>query len=120
MDSRFKTSASKNRRNLDKINPLNEICLIKFNFKKLKENCNVLVVAWGNGSAFPLYNNASSNIRLVGKQTGLVINDIRSVFYAANPTSFNVHCIGHSLGAHTCGYASRASIIPFARISGFS
>ena len=90
----------------------------KFNFK-LKENSNVLVVAWGNGSAFPLYNNASSNIRLVGKQAGLVINDIRSVFYVANPTSFNVHCIGHSLGAHTCGYASRASTIPFARITGF-
>ena len=37
-----------------------------------KENVNILVVAWGNGSTFPLYNNASSNIRLVGKQTGLV------------------------------------------------
>ena len=40
---------------------------------------NILVVAWGNGSAFPLYNNATANIRLVGKQTGLVINNLDGI-----------------------------------------
>ena len=46
-----------------------------------KENVNILVVAWGNGSTFPLYNNASSNIRLVGKQTGLVFFKIKLLFF---------------------------------------
>ena len=55
---------------------------------------------------------------MVGKQLSLVVNDIRSIFYSSNPTSFNIHCIGHSLGAHTCGYASKGSSIPFNRISG--
>jgi hypothetical protein len=29
-----------------------------------------------------------------------------------------VHCIGHSLGAHTCAYGSNAASIRFNRISG--
>ena len=63
-----------------------------------KDNVNIIVAAWGNGSTFPLYNNASSNTRLVGKQTGLLINAIKSVFYPSTSSKFIIHCIGHSLG----------------------
>lgn len=83
-----------------------------------QEAANVIVVAWGNGATFPLYNNASTNTRLVGKQVGILVNKIRSQLFASNPRSLNVHCIGHSLGAHTCGYSSNAASIRFNRISG--
>ena len=83
-----------------------------------QESANIIIVGWGNGSTFPLYNNASTNIRLVGKQTGILINEIRKTMFSSNPRSLNVHCIGHSLGAHACGYASNAASIRFNRISG--
>ena len=56
-----------------------------------------------------------ANTRLVGKQTGLIVDLIRRIFYsvAKNKTAselLNVHCIGHSLGAHTCGCNSNDEI----------
>ncbi|CAF0766349.1 unnamed protein product [Brachionus calyciflorus] len=83
-----------------------------------QEAVNVIIVAWGNGAVFPLYNNATSNIRLVGKQVGILINKIRSQYFASNPRSLNIHCIGHSLGAHTCAYSSNSASIRFNRITG--
>ena len=83
-----------------------------------KEEVNVFAVDWGLGAPFPLYNNASTNTRLVGRQVGLFINLIREKYYASNPKALKVHCIGHSLGAHTCGYASNTAKIRFNRISG--
>jgi pancreatic triacylglycerol lipase len=65
-----------------------------------------------------LYNNASSNARLIGRQIGLFVNDMRRVFYAANPKDLKIHCLGHSLGAHVCSYASNAATIRFNRITG--
>ena len=47
------------------------------------------------------YPNSTANTRLVGKQTGLLVNAIRDVFYNSNPWNLKIHCIGHSLGAHT-------------------
>jgi hypothetical protein len=79
---------------------------------------NVFVVDWGEGAPFPLYLNASTNTRLVGRQVGIFINLIREKYLASNPKSLNVHCIGHSLGAHTCAHASNAAQIRFNRISG--
>lgn len=77
-----------------------------------------MIVGWGNGSSFPLYNNATANIRVVGRELGLLINLIRDVLFDANPKSLNIHCIGHSLGAHTCAYASNNARIRINRISG--
>ena len=59
----------------------------------------MLLVFWGDGGVFPLYNNASSNIRLVGKEIGLIVGNIREIFFPNFPKELNVHCIGHSLGA---------------------
>lgn len=67
----------------------------------IKENgrVNVITVDWGNGAVFPLYLNASANTRLVGRETCLLIKQIRKAFYQDIWShDFNIHCIGHSLG----------------------
>ncbi|CAF3377208.1 unnamed protein product [Rotaria socialis] len=82
---------------------------------KDKEFSDVLVVDWSNGAKLPFYPHAASNTRLVGKQIGLLLqklNNIKGLSYD------KVHCIGHSLGAHTCGLASNAINNQMARISG--
>ncbi|CAF4007835.1 unnamed protein product, partial [Adineta steineri] len=84
---------------------------------KLKndELSDVLIVGWGNGAKFPFYPNAVANTRLVGKQIGVLLERLHEL----KGISFNkVHCIGHSLGAHTCGSASNAVNSQLARISG--
>ncbi|CAF4798813.1 unnamed protein product [Rotaria sp. Silwood1] len=84
---------------------------------KLKdgEASDVLVVDWGNGAKFPLYNNAAANTRLVGKEISLLLKKMKTL----KQLSYDkVHCIGHSLGAHTCGYASYEINRQMARISG--
>ena len=55
-------------------------------------------MAWGDGAVFPLYNNATSNTRVVGREIGLIVSRIREVFFPMYPNELNVHCIGHSLG----------------------
>ncbi|CAF0926951.1 unnamed protein product [Adineta ricciae] len=84
---------------------------------KLKndELSDVLVVDWGNGAKFPSYPNAASNTRLVGKQIGLLLKKLHSMKGFAYD---KIHCIGHSLGAHTCGIASNTVDNQLARISG--
>ncbi|CAF0991636.1 unnamed protein product [Rotaria magnacalcarata] len=84
---------------------------------KLKndEQSDVIVVDWGNGAKFPLYPNAVANIRLVGRQVGLLLkklHDLKGISYD------RMHCIGHSLGAHACGFTSNAVENQLARISG--
>ena len=55
-------------------------------------------MGWGDGASFPFYNNASSNIRVVGKELSLIANGIKNIFYPNDPENLNIHCIGHSLG----------------------
>ncbi len=59
---------------------------------------NIIIIAWGEGAKFPLYNNASSNIRVIGKEASILIRMIRSFFYRDEPNKLKIHCIGHSLG----------------------
>lgn len=47
-----------------------------------------------------------------------LIKRIQKIFYESNPNNLKIHCIGHSLGAHTCGYASTECGSTFDRISG--
>lgn len=82
------------------------------------DDYNVIITGWGDGATFPYYNNASTNIRLVGKELSLIVNIIRHHFYREDPESFRIHCIGHSLGAHLCGHAGNNSPLPFDRITG--
>ncbi|XP_071443298.1 pancreatic lipase-related protein 2-like [Hetaerina americana] len=62
---------------------------------------NIIVVDWAGGS-LPLYTQATANTRLVGLELGFFINYLQKNF-GLEPG--NVHMIGHSLGAHTAGYA---------------
>ena len=113
----------------------------KNNIKFKTENANVLIVAWGEGCIYPLYNNASANIRVVGKELSLLVKSIRNIFYPKNPNQLKVHCIGHSLGivtnniyasitssivnffdkqgAHLCGNAGAEMDFKFDRITGY-
>ncbi|CAF3266545.1 unnamed protein product [Rotaria sp. Silwood2] len=105
---------------------------------KLKDNeaSDVLVVDWGNGAKFPLYNNAAANTRLVGKEIALLLKKMKtlkqlsydkvhciglsiiSFIFNIQLNNFSVARLGHSLGAHTCGYASNEINRQMARISG--
>ncbi|KAJ8952140.1 hypothetical protein NQ318_018476 [Aromia moschata] len=65
------------------------------------EDCNVIVIDWHSGSS-PPYTQAVANIRLVGSMTAHLLEDISH--YTGNLKLDHVHAIGHSLGAHMCGY----------------
>ena len=65
------------------------------------EDLNVIVVDWAGGS-LPLYTQATANTRLVGLELGHFINYLVKN-HGVDPA--DIHIIGHSLGAHTAGYA---------------
>ena len=52
---------------------------------------------------------SANNTKIVGKKTALFLNQ-------SNIDPLDVHCIGHSLGAHTCGFVGKYSKL--GRISG--
>jgi len=62
---------------------------------------NVVRVDWSGGNGFP-FEQATANTRVVGAQIGLFIQRLCDNF-DMQPSDF--HVIGHSLGAHTAGYA---------------
>lgn len=66
----------------------------------LREDCNVVVVNWLAGAG-PPYTQAVANTRLVGAMTARLMAQLIEI--TGLPPS-KTHCIGHSLGAHTCGY----------------
>ncbi|XP_064606981.1 pancreatic triacylglycerol lipase-like [Liolophura sinensis] len=75
---------------------------------------NVILVDWGNGAAFPNYPQAVANVRMVGAQLYLLIKKL----VKAGTTLHNVHCIGHSLGAHMCGHTGTLLEGKLRRITG--
>ncbi|KAJ9576895.1 hypothetical protein L9F63_006513, partial [Diploptera punctata] len=74
---------------------------------------NVVVVDWAGGS-LPLYTQATANTRLVGLELAYFINYLQKNL-SLDPA--DVHMIGHSLGAHTAGYAGER-ITGLGRITG--
>ncbi|XP_053979275.1 pancreatic triacylglycerol lipase-like isoform X1 [Hylaeus volcanicus] len=66
----------------------------------LREDCNVVIVNW-IGGAGPPYTQAVANTRLVGAMTARLASQIIKI---GGMDAAKMHCIGHSLGAHTCGY----------------
>ncbi|XP_011306825.1 pancreatic triacylglycerol lipase [Fopius arisanus] len=66
----------------------------------LREDCNVIVVNW-IGGAGPPYPQAVANTRLVGAMTARLASQLIEV---GGVPPRRIHAIGHSLGAHTCGY----------------
>ncbi|KAI3381242.1 hypothetical protein SNEBB_002074 [Seison nebaliae] len=75
----------------------------------------ILKVDWTFGAMAPDYMAAVANSRLVGKILGLVFRSLQRHHYLI---STNIHCIGHSLGAHVCGYASYEIHRKVGRITG--
>ncbi|XP_030764164.1 pancreatic triacylglycerol lipase-like [Sitophilus oryzae] len=65
------------------------------------EDCNIIIVDWHGGSS-PPYTQAVANIRLIGRMTAHLLGDIAQ--HTERYSLEHVHCIGHSLGAHLCGY----------------
>ncbi|OWF43648.1 pancreatic lipase-related protein 2-like [Mizuhopecten yessoensis] len=68
-----------------------------------KERMNVIIVDWGNGSGFP-YTQAVANTRVVAAEVAAMISYLNT---AVGTTSTQYHLIGHSLGAHVCGYVGQ-------------
>ncbi|XP_032791095.2 pancreatic lipase-related protein 2 [Daphnia magna] len=66
-----------------------------------KGDFNVIGVHWGGGS-FAIYFQAHANTRLVGLEIALLVN---TMVEKLDVKAADVHLIGHSLGAHTAGYA---------------
>nr|XP_023029989.1 pancreatic triacylglycerol lipase-like [Leptinotarsa decemlineata] len=65
------------------------------------QDVNVIVVDWAGGS-LPLYTQATANTRLVGLEIAYLINYLVKNYEV---DARDIHIIGHSLGAHTAGYA---------------
>ncbi|RUS87809.1 hypothetical protein EGW08_004408 [Elysia chlorotica] len=74
---------------------------------------NVVIVDWSGGN-LPPYTQATANTRVVGAQVALLVNLLMKNKGLA-PSDF--HLIGHSLGAHTAGYAGER-VPGLGRISG--
>lgn len=70
-----------------------------------KEDVNVILVDWHGGSGWP-YQTAVANTQIAGIETSHLI-DVLVKTKGVSIKSF--HLIGHSLGAHACGYAGKAS-----------
>jgi len=79
-----------------------------------QDDFNVIIVSWGPGAAFPNYNQAVANTRMVGTQVRLVID----MMVRAGAVLDDFHLIGHSLGAHTSGYAGYLLHGQLGRITG--
>lgn len=101
---------------------------------------NVIIVDWAGGS-LPLYTQATANTRLVGLEIAHLITHLQASQRPRNSSkrrlispwnnreSFipqtnygldlsDVHIIGHSLGAHTAGYAGEKLAGRISRITG--
>ena len=66
---------------------------------------------WETEAESPNYYQAARNTIAVGQQTASLITKI-----GLDPTT-DVHCLGHSLGAHVCGFCGKQKILR--RITGF-
>ena len=73
----------------------------------------VILTDWSKLSKAIWYPNARSRVYEVAKEINTLVTDmVRNDLILLE----NIHCIGHSLGAHTCGLASK--LAKFGRITG--
>ena len=67
------------------------------------EDANVMIANWAGGS-FKLYTMATANTQVVGVEVARLIS---MLVERTGVRADSFHCIGHSLGAHICGYAGK-------------
>ncbi|CAD5118466.1 DgyrCDS7171 [Dimorphilus gyrociliatus] len=79
----------------------------------IREDVNVIVTGWGGGAETIDYPWAASNTRVVGAEIGVTAENL--IINGGSSLS-RMWCVGHSLGAHTCGHAGKKQ--KFARITG--
>ncbi|XP_059473843.1 lipase member H-A-like isoform X2 [Neocloeon triangulifer] len=78
------------------------------------EDCNVVLVDWSGPAQGPLYNVAKANALPTGEYLRLMYR-----FLASRGQNLDkVHCVGHSLGAHVCGFSGKNSTGKIGRITG--
>jgi alpha-beta hydrolase superfamily lysophospholipase len=79
------------------------------------EGCNVIAVDWQKGAQNPLYGEARANTKLVGEYLAELLGFLAQ---STGAKLQEIHCMGHSLGAHVCGYNGKALNGELGRITG--
>jgi len=79
------------------------------------ENVTAILLGWGGGSNIGIdrYNDATRNIETVGCWIGNYVRQMKR-----HESNFQIWGVGHSLGAHLFGFASKCSNKSFDRITG--
>ncbi|CAG2197168.1 Lipase member I,Lipase member H-A,Pancreatic triacylglycerol lipase,Lipase member H,Inactive pancreatic lipase-related protein 1,Lipase member H-B,Pancreatic lipase-related protein 2 [Mytilus edulis] len=81
----------------------------------IKDDMNVIAVNWQYGADNVIYAKSAANTRVVGAIIGELLKNLHS----AGQTSYSkIHLVGHSLGAHICGYAGAIVGGRIAKITG--
>ena len=69
-----------------------------------KQDYNEFAIDWSEGASSLNYFQSAANTRRTG---ALVANFIQRLQNVTDISPNTVHCIGHSLGAHTCGFVGK-------------
>ena len=81
-----------------------------------KSDYNVFAIDWSKGAHSINYFQSAADTRVVGAMVALFMAQL---FIVTNQFPYDMHCIGHSLGAHICGFAGqRLKILKLGHISG--
>ena len=70
----------------------------------LSQDYNVIAVDWSKAALDTNYFNSAFNSQIAGSMVALFIKRLIHVFGAKAKT---FHLVGHSLGAHVCGFAGK-------------
>jgi len=70
----------------------------------LKEKVNYVAVNWDVGAGQAFYTQSVLNSEVVGRSIAYFLNQLK-LDLGVLPSAF--HCIGHSLGAHVCGFVGK-------------
>ncbi|XP_050520002.1 uncharacterized protein LOC126893645 [Daktulosphaira vitifoliae] len=79
----------------------NQIALIRNAYLKLGDH-NVFTVDWMPLTKYPCYIGSLRNVRLVSQCAAQFYSHLTY----SGASAFDIHCVGHSLGAHICGMMS--------------
>ena len=80
-----------------------------FNIQNMRDyflnyDYNVIIVDWKIPASDPNYFNSAFNTQIVGSMIAYFINTLKSLGVKLK----DIHLVGHSLGAHVCGFAGKS------------